>query len=122
VLDFDSSRIEPRIVDVANACLQFSMAVDDSREPDSWPESLDVQAMRWVVRGYDETSGEPLTDVERAAIPWLIIEDLVVESVVPIAATGSFARIPGSSFLRMVERKVKWLRPRAASLSSVLKE
>lgn len=125
VLDFDSARIEPRVVDIANACLQFAMDVGgngDADQPQTWPESLDVPMMRSVVRGYDEVSGEPLAEVERAAIPWLVVEDLIVESVVPIAATGSFARIPGSSFLKMVERKVKWLRPRAASLSAVLKE
>ncbi len=121
VLDFDSARIEPRIVDLANAALQFSMAVGESDEPDDWPESLDARLMRALVRGYDQATDQPLTDAERSALPWLIVEDLIVESVVPIAATGSFARLPGSSFLRMVERKVKWLRPRAASLSTALK-
>lgn len=120
VLDFDSARIEPRAVDIANACLQFSMAVGENDQPETWPESLDVKLMRAVVRGYDQATDQPLTEPERAAIPWLIVEDLIVESVVPIAATGSFARLPGSSFLQMVERKVKWLRPRAASLSDVL--
>jgi len=122
VLDFDSSRLEPRVSDVANGALQFSMTVSDEEHPDNWPETLDAAMIRWVVRGYDETSDVPLSDGERAAIPWLIIEDLIVESIVPIAATGSFARLPGSAFLRMVERKVKWLRPRAQSLSAVLKD
>ncbi len=122
VLDFDSSRIEPRISDIANGALQFSMAVTDDDHPDQWPESLDAGLIRFLVRGYDEVSGAPLSDAERAAIPWLIIEDLIVESVIPIAATGSFARLPGAAFLRMVERKVKWLRPRAQSLSGVLKD
>jgi homoserine kinase type II len=121
VLDFDSARVEPRISDIANGALQFSMSITDAEHPDDWPETLDAGAMRWLVRGYDETSGAPLNDAERAALPWLIIEDLIVEGVIPIAATGSFARLPGSSFLRMIERKVKWLRPRAQSLSAALK-
>jgi Ser/Thr protein kinase RdoA (MazF antagonist) len=121
VLDFDSARIEPRISDIANGALQFSMEVGEEAHPDDWPESLDAGMMRWVVRGYDQTSGLPLSEAERAAIPWLIIEDLIVESIIPIAATGSFARLPGSSFLKMVERKVKWLRPRAQSLGAALK-
>jgi hypothetical protein len=36
--------------------------------------------------------------------------------VIPIAATGRFAMLKGSSFLGMVERKVHWLRPRAQKL------
>lgn len=121
VFDFDSARIEPRVVDLANAALQFSMSVGESERPEDWPETLDAKLMRALVRGYDQATDQPLTDAERAAIPWLIVEDLIVESIVPIAATGSFARLPGSSFLQMVERKVKWLRPRAASLSAALK-
>jgi homoserine kinase type II len=121
VLDFDSARIEPRAVDIANACLQFSMAVGENDDPATWPESLDAKLMRAVVRGYDQATDQPLSESERLAIPWLIVEDLIVESIVPIAATGSFARLPGSSFLQMVERKVKWLRPRAASLSAALR-
>jgi hypothetical protein len=44
--------------------------------------------------GYDEGSGRPLSGPERASLPWLMIEALTIESIVPIAATGSFARIP----------------------------
>jgi len=40
-----------------------------------------------------------------------------VETVVPIAATGSFARIAGSVFLAMVERKVRWISQRATTLA-----
>jgi Ser/Thr protein kinase RdoA (MazF antagonist) len=122
VLDFDSARIEPRIIDLANAGLQFSLQIGEADNPGTWPEGLDAGLMRTVVRGYDQTSGEPLSNAERSAIPWLIIEDLIVESMVPIAATGSFARVPGSSFLGMVERKVRWLRPKAARFSEVLSD
>jgi homoserine kinase type II len=122
VLDFDSSRLEPRTVDVANAALQFSMVMDHPDQPDRWPEGLDQGVIRSVLSGYDETSGEALGRSERAALPWLMIEALIIESVVPIAATGSFARIAGSAFLQMIERKVKWIRPRAARLVEAVKE
>jgi hypothetical protein len=105
------------VVDVANAALQFSMMVGDAEKPETWPEGLDRALMRALALGYDQMAEEPLTEEERAAVPWLMVEDLIVESMVPIAATGSFARVPGSSFLRMVERKVRWLRPRASQLS-----
>ena len=59
---------------------------------------------------------EELSEPELKVVPWLIIEALIAESVVPIATTGSFARIPGSPFLSMIERKVRWLAPRAAKL------
>jgi Ser/Thr protein kinase RdoA (MazF antagonist) len=116
VIDFDSSRLEPRAVDVANAALQFSIRWDHADQPEKWPDSLDAEAIHGVVKGYDETADEPLSPHERAVLPWLMVEALIIESMVPIATTGSFARIPGSAFLRMIERTVKWLRPRAGEL------
>lgn len=116
VLDFDSSRMEPRVIDVANGALQFSMRMAAAEDPMTWPEGLDAGVMRALAQGYDETCGRPLSPEERAAVPWLIIEALIIESVVPIAATGSFARVAGSAFIRMIEQKVKWIRPRATKL------
>ena len=53
---------------------------------------------------------------ELAALPWLMTEALILESVIPIAATGSFGHLSGSRFLRMVEGKVHWISPRADKL------
>jgi homoserine kinase type II len=116
VLDFDSARLEPRMADVANGALQFSMRMTDPRDPLQWPEGLEADRLKGFFRGYDSAAEAALTPQERAAAPWLIVEALIIESVLPIAATGSFARLRGSRFLQMVERKVAWLRPRAASL------
>jgi homoserine kinase type II len=120
VLDFDSARIEPRIVDVSNAILQFSMLIDDPEDPATWPDGCDNQIIRTILEGYDEGSGRPLSAHERASLPWLMIEALTIESIVPIANTGSFARIPGSDFLHMVQRKVKWIGTRAERLTAAV--
>ncbi len=122
VLDFDSTRMEPRAVDVANASLQFSMQMDTPDQPSTWPDGLDPDAIKSLLRGYDDATGKSLTKEERLALPWLIVEALIIESIVPIAATGSFARIAGSAFLGMIERKVKWIRPRAVRLFEMVKE
>lgn len=113
VLDFDSSRIEPRIVDLANGALQFGMT--SSRigdDPDVWPSRLDLDRTRALIRGYEEEN-DPLTTTERAIFPWLLIEALVVESVAPIAQAGQFAHLDGAAFLAMVERKIRWIETRA---------
>ena len=122
VLDFDSARLEPRVADVANAALQFSMKMVASDNLDQWPEGLDVDRIRGLVRGYDRAAPRPLTAGELRAVPWLMIEALIVESVLPIAATGSFGRISGSGFLQVVERKVHWIAPRSAQLVRFLEE
>jgi hypothetical protein len=38
-----------------------------------------------------------------------MVEALIAEAVFPIAATGSFGRMEGLTFLQMVQRKVYWL-------------
>ena len=120
VLDFDAARLEPRITDVANACLQF--AVDRPNEdPRHWPGVLAYERIRAVVAGYERVAG-PMTAVDRAALPWLMIEALVIESVVPIAREGRFGRFAASSFLPMVERKVRWLHERSERLVDYLAE
>ena len=122
VLDFDSARLEPRMADIANAVLQFSMRMAWPDDPDHWPPGLDVERVRALVSGYHDTAGDRLTNEELTALPWLVVEALIMESVVPIAATGSFGRIRASAFLRMVERESRWIVPRAAKLVSYLKD
>jgi hypothetical protein len=68
------------------------------------------------VRGYDDI--DIISDAELEVIPQLMIEALVAESVLPIAATGSFGRIEGYGFLQMIERKVRWIQQHAAELAS----
>lgn len=118
VLDFDSARMEPRAVDIANAALQFSMTMTDPADPDAWPDHLDAKRIRALLQGYDEASDDPISGAEREALPWLILEALILESILPIAATGRFAQLSGGAFVRMVLRKVRWLRPRASKLAT----
>jgi hypothetical protein len=56
-------------------------------------------------------------DDEYGALPWLMIEALVVESVIPIAATGRFGPIEGTTFLQAVLRKVRWIAEHAGALA-----
>jgi len=124
VLDFDSARLEPRAADISNGLLQFTMLMSVPDDPLSWPDGFDGARLESFLRGYDlslrEHGGEPLSEPEQSALPWLMIEALIVESAVPIAATGSFASIRGSAFLQMVERKVDWIWRRSAKLKRLL--
>ncbi len=116
VLDFDSARLGPPVCDVANAALQFSMTWPAGADPDQGPPGLDLDRIRRLVGGYRRTTGEAIGPAELAALPWLMTEALVLEGVVPIAATGTFGRIPASRFLGMVENKVRWIAPHADDL------
>ena len=47
----------------------------------------------------------------------LMIETMIAEAVLPVAATGFFGNLSGSDFLKMIRRKAKWLRKHRERLS-----
>jgi len=113
VIDYDSARLLPRVIDIANGALQFSILGGDD-DVSKWPEYPDESRFKRYLRGYDEVM--LLSQAEIAVIPHLMIEALIAEAVFPIAATGQFGRMDGMAFLQMVTRKVKWLQTNAALL------
>jgi Ser/Thr protein kinase RdoA (MazF antagonist) len=106
VLDFDTVRHAPALIDVAYGMLQFSILRDTSA-PREWPEFFDESRMRRFFMGYAESARIP--PAQRQVIPDLMVEALIAEVALPIAATGSFGHLPGFGVLKMVARKVGWL-------------
>jgi Ser/Thr protein kinase RdoA (MazF antagonist) len=106
VIDYDSARLLPRIIDVANGALQFSIIGGDD-DVSKWPDYLDENRFKRYLRGYDEVM--LLSQAEIRTIPLLMIEALIAEAVFPIAATGSFGKVDGMPFLQMVQRKILWI-------------
>ena len=115
VIDYDSARIQPRIIDVANGALQFSILAG-GEDPDQWPDHIDLERFKGFVKAYESVPDGTLSHPEVQAIAPLMIEALIAESTIPVANTGFFAGMPGYGFLRMVVRKVNWMRQRADEL------
>jgi homoserine kinase type II len=116
VIDYDSARFLPRIIDIANGALQFSIIGGDE-DVSKWPEYLDESRFKRFLRGYDEVN--LLSEAEIKTIPWLMVEALIAEAVFPIAATGSFGRMEGMAFLNMVQRKIHWMQRSADKLVEI---
>ncbi|MGA2584988.1 MAG: phosphotransferase [Tepidisphaeraceae bacterium] len=106
VIDYDSARLLPRIIDIANGSLQFSIIGGDD-DVSKWPEHLDEARFKRFLRGYDDVM--LLSQAEIRVVPLLMMEALIAEAVFPIAATGTFGRVEGMPFLQMVQRKVAWI-------------
>lgn len=117
VIDYDAARQQARILDVANGLLQFSILGGDE-DVSKWPEYIDESRFKRFGRGYDEVM--LLSRAEIQTVPWLMVEALIAEAVFPIAATGTFGRMEGLTFLRMVQRKVYWLTHHAQRLIELL--
>jgi len=119
VIDYDAARVQQRVLDVANGALQFSI-IGGGEDPGTWPDYVDESRFKRFLRGYDGVPDAMLSRAELKVIPPLMVEALIAEAVIPIAATGSFARMKGLDFLKMVDRKVRWLQEHADRLSNVL--
>lgn len=117
VIDYDASRLQQRVIDLANGALQFSI-IGGSHDPSTWPTHLDEERFKQFMLGYDKAN--VISKLELQAVPLLMCEAMIAEAVLPIAATGSFGRIAGFPFLQMVEKKVAWITANADKLASVL--
>ena len=106
VLDHDSARIRPRIMDIANGVLQFSM-VTGGREISTWEMHADKSRMWQFLRGYDSVN--VVTKAELLGMPALMQEALIAQAVRPILTTGTFAGIDGYEFMRVVLGKARWI-------------
>lgn len=117
VLDFDSIKVAPPITDLANGMLQFSI-VGGRPNPADWPDYFDQAKMTQFLEGYLEVI--KLDKDKRASLIDLMVEAMIAEAVLPVAATGSFGGVFGLDFLKMIHRKADWLIKNSASLMRVL--
>ena len=68
---------------------------------------MDEERFREFILGYDEVGH--ISPEQLRILPLLMIQALISEAVMPIAATGSFGHLEGFRFLQMICRKVRWL-------------
>ncbi len=119
VIDYDSSRLQQRVMDLANGALQFSI-LGGSADPSEWPDHLDATRLRRFMTGYD--SANVISRAELGVIGYLMCEALIAEAVLPIAATGKFGQMEGFPFLQTIRRKVAWILDHLGEVNSALKD
>jgi len=117
VLDFDSVKIAPPITDLANAMLQFSI-VGFHPNPADWPDYLDQAKLVHVLEGYREVI--QLDKHRLDSLLDLMIETMIAEAVLPIAATGFFGNLTGLNFLKMILRKCRWIDASRETLTAAI--
>ncbi|MBN2019629.1 MAG: phosphotransferase [Sedimentisphaerales bacterium] len=117
VLDFDSVKIAPPITDLANSMLQFSI-VGYQPNPVDWPDYLDQAKLVQVLEGYREVIKLERNKVD--SLLDLMIETMIAEAVLPIAATGFFGNLKGLDFLKMILRKARWIDTNRKILTSAI--
>ncbi|MHC4981609.1 MAG: phosphotransferase [Planctomycetota bacterium] len=118
VIDYDSARLQQRVIDLANGALQFSII--GGEEPAKWPDHMDEVRFQKFLSGYDSVN--VISKAEIKVIPFLMCEAMIAEAVLPIAATGSFGQFEGFPFLQMIDRKVKWILSHVKRLQGALQQ
>ncbi len=106
VIDYDAARVAPRVVDIANGCLQFSM-ITGPRDLSAWEDRADEARIIRFLHGYDEMN--TLTHAEIRTLRFLMQEALIAQVISPILKRGTFAGLDGFEFLKMLRRKADWL-------------
>jgi homoserine kinase type II len=119
VIDYDTARLQQRVIDLANGALQFSI-IGGGDDAAKWPDHLDEARLRRFLTGYDSVN--VISKAEMRILPYLMCEAMVAEAVLPIAATGSFGRMAGFPFLQMIDRKVRWTLEHLEEVQGVLKD
>lgn len=119
VIDYDTARFGPRVIDTANGALQFSMS-SDGPDPAAWSDGIEEDRFRAFLTGYDEAENAVLASAELQSIPHLMVEALIAESVLPVARTGFFGQLHGQAFLSMIRRKVEWIESHATRLVALV--
>jgi Ser/Thr protein kinase RdoA (MazF antagonist) len=117
VLDFDTVKIAPPVTDLANAMLQFSL-VGFQPNPADWPDYLDQAKLVQVLEGYSEVI--ELDKHKLDSLLDLMIETMIAEAVLPIAATGFFGNLKGTEFLQMILRKCRWIDKNRQTLTAAI--
>ncbi|MHC4509396.1 MAG: phosphotransferase enzyme family protein, partial [Planctomycetota bacterium] len=117
VLDFDSIRVAPPVIDLANGMLQFSI-VGGRPDPADWPDYFDRDKLLQFLDGYRSVIQLDRSTLE--ALPDLMIETMIAEAVLPIAATGFFGHLHGTDFLQMIRRKAEWLNKNRVQLAELI--
>jgi Ser/Thr protein kinase RdoA (MazF antagonist) len=106
VLDFDSVKIASTVTDLANGMLQFSI-VGNRPNPADWPDYLDQAKLVQFLNGYRKVIA--LDENQLNSLLDLMIETMIAEAILPVAATGFFGNLSGLDFLTMIRRKAEWL-------------
>jgi Ser/Thr protein kinase RdoA (MazF antagonist) len=133
VVDYDSVRLGPRVLDAASGGLQFSFVrsaaraksarTSGTRDTQRSPITLNDSRYTAFFRGYHRFAQPALAPTELTALPWLMVEALVGEAAVAAGGSGKASgRVaPGSvpALLRFVEKKVAWMMENASRLAAM---
>lgn len=121
VIDFESTRSEPRIGDLANGLLQFSLERRAGVPIAEWPVSCDFELFAAMQAGYQLVARSPLTDTEINCIPPLMIEALATESIIAIRRRGRVRKMMPDAVVPWIADRLRLIETNSERLLGILR-
>jgi Ser/Thr protein kinase RdoA (MazF antagonist) len=109
VIDLESACLEPRVSDLANGLLQFSLNRTAGSPVDSWPVASDLTLLGSLLSGYQLVARVPLGKVELDCIPSLMIEAMGVESTIALRRKGRLRSMTPDMVMPWIVARLHWI-------------
>jgi len=109
VIDFESARAEPRVADLANGLLQFSLNREPGSPVSEWPVACDMELFGPMVSGFQLVARHRLGDAELECIPSLMIEALTTEIVITLRRKGQVRKMGPELVLPWIVARLGWI-------------
>ena len=109
VIDFESARAEPRVADLANGLLQFSLNRRPGSSVSEWPVACDMELIGEMGSGFQLVARHRLDKVELECIPSLMIEALSTEIVISLHRKGQVRKMGPELVLPWIIARLDWI-------------
>ena len=117
ILDFDAVRVDAVAHELANAVLQVSLRRPKDLAPSQWPSGLHFRAGKQLTSAWRSRIGKAPPEGTWSMLPWLMIETVAVETVLPVAVWGEIPGIDVQEWIQAGAETAEWIRERSRSLA-----
>jgi len=121
VIDFESTRGEPRVGDIANGLLQFSLERRAGLPATQWPVACDFGLFSAMQAGYQLVSRSQLTEAEILSVPSLMVEALAAESIIAIRRRGRVRKMTPEAVVPWIADRLRLIESNSAQLMEILR-
>ena len=120
ILDLDAVRTDALITELATAVLQVSLRRSRDTPVEHWPEGLRYKAGQRLTTAWRSRIGREPNLGTWGMLPWVMIEGLAFETLLPIAARGGVSGIEPGAWILAGAKTAEWIRARSRALSEHL--
>ena len=120
ILDLDAARTDAVVTELATAVLHISLRRSRDTPIEHWPAGLRYKAGQGLTSAWRSRIGREPDLGTWGMLPWVMIEGLAFETILPIAARGEVSGIEPGAWIRAGAKTAEWIRARSRALAEHL--